>query len=429
MRWKNPLLEETVYQKTLFLALFISLLCLAYSIRFLNSISMLILPIICLAGNGPRKSVQSAFRDPFFLGCFFWVIMQITGLFYTEHPVKGWEEVITKSGLIAIPFLFCSGVTISLSARRSLMLYFSLALALVSLFCLVHSMETYLRHHDSSVFFYHQLVSLFSHHAVYFSFYLLVCIIYWLEEGLSITEQASQKKALIFLIIYFTLYLLLLSSKIAIGITAIYFVYKLFSLIHYKQSSKAVMISTVGLLIATILIFFTNNPIKKRFADMTSGNIELFKQEQFSEDIYFNGFQFRLLQWRFTNEILSEQKKWWLGVSPADAQYRLDEKYLATKMYKGDGINNKGYRGYNSHNQFLETTLQSGIIGLLFLVWIAIALLYKTRIKKESLILSLVLLSFCFTESLLETQYGIFLFSFFPLLSLSTVNYSAKKFT
>jgi O-antigen ligase len=117
---------------------------------------------------------------------------------------------------------------------------------------------------------------------------------------------------------------------------------------------------------------------------------------------------------------LHEKNAWLMGVS-TDAQSELNRKYAEANMYLGDGVkDNKGYRAFNCHNVFLQTVLESGLIGLATLLLLIIIFLLMAFKKKNSfaLIFYFSILTFCFTESVLYTQYSILLFMFFPLLSL-----------
>lgn len=141
-------------------------------------------------------------------------------------------------------------------------------------------------------------------------------------------------------------------------------------------------------------------------------------QDKFNQKDYFNGLQFRLLQWRFVPEILTENKSWWLGVSPGEAQDLLNKKFISKNMYTGDPARGtRGYLIYNTHNQFLETLLQSGIIGLVVLLIICMSLVKIAAQKKDRMLsfVILLLIAWLFTESAFETQYGIIIFTFFPL--------------
>jgi len=134
---------------------------------------------------------------------------------------------------------------------------------------------------------------------------------------------------------------------------------------------------------------------------------------------YFNGVEFRLMQWKLVPEILNERKRWLVGVAPADAQTLLNEKYKQYKFYQGDpNKGDKGYLDYNAHNQFLQCLLQSGIIGLLAFLWVCYELL-RLAVKKKNPQLTAcaaLFILFCFTESVLQTQWGIVSFTLFPML-------------
>ena len=170
------------------------------------------------------------------------------------------------------------------------------------------------------------------------------------------------------------------------------------------------------------LVLLTQNKVSKRFNEIVSGNIDLVEQKNFTPAIYFNGLQFRLLQWRFVHEILTEQHAWIKGV-PGDAQALLDDKYTSTHMYTGDAhTETRGYLGYNTHDEFLQSLLQSGIPGLLAFIFICCTML-RMAIRKKNDELSfcvILLIAYCFNEAVFETQYGIMLFTFFPLLQENT---------
>jgi O-antigen ligase len=87
-------------------------------------------------------------------------------------------------------------------------------------------------------------------------------------------------------------------------------------------------------------------------------------------------------------------------------------------MYTGDPVRgDRGFLGYNTHNQFLETLLQTGIIGLLILLVLCISLVKMAWQKKSMSVgfIIILLLLWMFSESVFETQYGIIIFTFFPL--------------
>jgi O-antigen ligase len=181
---------------------------------------------------------------------------------------------------------------------------------------------------------------------------------------------------------------------------------------------KFTTLSIIGFIALSVIILFTPNPISNRFKDVTQTDFTLLEKEKFNPGIYFNGLQFRLLQWKFVSEILTEKKAWLTGVSPGDAQDQLNQKYIAKDMYTGTvERGDKGFMGYNTHNEFLEALLQTGIIGgLIFLLicWSLIKMAWQRK-KAELSFVTLLLLIYSFSESVFETQYSLLIFIFFPL--------------
>jgi len=422
MPWKNPFHEKDNYDKAIYWCLLITLLSLAFSIRFINSISVFTLVFITVIHPERKIFIKRAFRNPYFIACIALFLTKLAGLYYTEHLDASLKQVETKIIWVAIPFFFCSNKNISVSDTRDLIFRFTIALFAVSIYCLLYALVIYAQQHDASVFFYHELVRPVKHHAVLFSLYLFFCIIYWIEEGLAESGNQPQRAFITSLVFFFFLCIVLLASKLIIALSFLYIIFS--GLKFFFKKKVLALVLFASFILATLLILtITKNPIKDRFKDLASGNITLFTQEKFSPGVYFNGLQFRLLIWRFTYEILNEKKAWALGVSTGDAQIELNKKYMAAGMYQGNGKGDKkGYLVFNCHNVFLQTALESGLVGLFILISIIAIFIVQAvqRRRRSTLIFFAAILAFCFTESVLSSQYTILLFMFFPLLILNT---------
>jgi O-antigen ligase len=162
----------------------------------------------------------------------------------------------------------------------------------------------------------------------------------------------------------------------------------------------------------------TKNPVSNRFRDFTNGHINMVMQDRFLSSTYFNGLQFRLLQWRLVPEILNENHCWWTGLGAGDAQLVLNKKYIALNMFQGDRRwQGHGYLDYNAHNQLLQSLLESGIPGAMIFVFICAALirLALQATKRLLTVIIILLLIYLFVESLFNEQYGIVIFTFWPL--------------
>lgn len=421
--------HSNYYNSAIFILLAASLVSLAFSNRIVNSISTITLAAIVFLHSDRITLFKQAFKDRYFISCLFFLLINLAGLLYTNDSQQNLKEFSMKAGIIAIPFFFCANSCKLKVNLRHLMIAFTLCLLVTTLYCLFHAFTIYRQHGDSTVFFYHTLLSPFNEHAVYYSFYLLFCMLYWIEEGIASLRHTKWTWLVIPALAYFFVVIILLSSKIVLGLLSVYIVYFILSHLIHKQNKKVLLPVVAGIGIVVAILLATNNPVKKRFSDLTSGATTLFQQQKFNAGVYFNGLQFRLLTWRFTAEILTEQKAWLLGVSAGDGQTLLRKKYIETNMYTGDGSASGGYLQYNCHNIYLQTTLESGIIGLIFLLSIIASILFKLvkSKKRTALIFFLCMLVFGFTESYLSRQFGIVLFTFLPLLALSALRTGSKS--
>lgn len=409
------------YSTGLLIVFSILLTSLAFSYRPANSISIILLVAMVLLSAQRKTYFRNAFTNTYFLSCLLFLLIQVAGFLFTGDRDQHLREISIKAGMVAIPFFFCAHALRVKTKVQLIMLVFSSALFLATAYCIFQALMLYRAEQHTTVFFYHTLLRPLHEHAVYYSFYLLFCIIYWIEEGLGKCKSPVQKTFIALLLVYFFGIIVLLSSKMALVMLLLYFFYFLVvTLIKRKNTKTAIGILT-GLVLLITLIITTRNPVKNRFLDLTTGTSTLFQQEKFSSDIYFNGLQFRLLTWRFTYEILSEQKAWLTGVSAGDGQRFLNQKYVAANMYLGEEKTKQGYMIYDCHNIFLQSTLESGVPGLAVLLCVIISLLIKLvkDKKRTALLFFLCMLAFGFTESYLSRQFGIILFCFMPLFALS----------
>lgn len=415
--------ENASYKEAGIYIIYIALLTsVIFSWRAITSIGLPLLIVASFIYN--KVSTGSWFnrrlRNPFVLACFLFFLIQLAGLFYTQHPDESTKLLLLKFSMMGIPLAICSSDYLNSRSFPKLMFAYIHILALAMLFCLGKSFYQYcFNNADASIFFYHALVKPVLSHAIQFSIFAFAGLA-WLLVTLTKRNYFYNRIVHIGVLCFFFLFIILLSSKLVIIVSLLYtFVVAGLSSGQLKRISKKAFFLILGsLLLIAGLLFFTDNPIQKRYLDITQGSIsETFKQEKFDHGQYLNGVQFRLLEWRFVGEILTEQKDWIWGVSLGDAQPMLDKKYADIGLFIGDGQGNRGFLGYNTHNQFLESLLQSGIPGLLAFCWIYFCLIQMMRRRKNYLVSGFVvlLLLYTFNEAYLETQYGMMIAIFMPL--------------
>ena len=431
------------------LAFVTSFLC---SFRAITSISIvcLLVAILLINRQDLRSFFRSAVRNPFVVTCALFFLLQIISMVYTNDITEGWKNVRQKSGLLFIPVTFYGVAYTWPSARNRLLLFYCAILTAASFYCLVSAGWQYWQTRDTSWFFYHALVRPFSHHAVYFSIFVFVALVYLLEKIKStsryvagktgrreenkeekLTASSPSRLIAIVLIFYFSLFLFLLSSKLVIAFYGLYLLYYFFILLKKNTSNRTLILVLFTLFIITgTTAFFVKNPVSDRFHEIINGDMDLVTQDKFDQGDYFNGLQFRALEWRFVTEILTENRRWVAGVSPGDAQSLLNQKYISKRMYTGgtDG-RGRGFLGYHAHNEFLESLLHNGIIGLMAFLAIVISLVRMMWKRRDNIARFpiLLILTYLLSESVFETQYGILIFTFFPLFLCAGPKRSANS--
>ena len=382
------------------------------------SIAMIFLTGIIKNKNDPGKPSGYSLKNPFLISCSIFYLLQVIMLLNSGNIEASLEHLQIKSALIFIPLALSLNNYLNKNFYRKLMIaYVWILFITMSLCLLVAFYRYYYLHQTNDVFFYHALVSLFNQHAVQVSILLFTALIYLLE--LTIQKIFFYNKPIhIFIVLFLTVCIVLLSSKLVILFLMACFIFYLVT--NYKKYLRAGNINIITIaagITICLLIIFTRNKVSKRFADIASGDMNLYKEQKFNSAIYFNGLQFRLLQFRFVNEILTDQHCWLTGVGN-NAQEFLDKKYISTGMYIGDTKKgDHGFIGYDTHNQFLESLLQFGIPGLITFIFICYTMARLAMHKKNRhlTLVIILLLAYSLNESVLERQYGIIIFTFFPL--------------
>jgi len=401
----------------LYLAFFASLI---FAFRAVSSISVALLLVSGIIKN--RVEHKSFFNqnvmNPLVFFCGLLFLLQFVSLLYTNDMAQGWKNIRLKSALVVIPLSVRCCDYINETTRRKLLKWYCLILFCACFYALYYASRRYAATHSSSVLLYHPLVSIYSGHAVQFSILVFISLLH-LFEALTKRTIVFTKYADLFLITFFLVFLFLLSSKLVIAFFLAYFLYTMIKSFLFKSiSAKFIVISITSLAVFSLFIFSTQNRISNRFREIIQTDFHFIKREKFNPGDYFNGLQFRLLQWEFVPGILNEEKAWLIGVSPGDAQNYLNQQYISRNMYTGTAERgDKGFIGYNTHDQFLESLLETGLIGsLLFLLicWSLVKMIWERKTAELSFV-ALLLLIYSFSESVFETQYSLFIFLFFSL--------------
>lgn len=393
-----------------------------------NSLCIMLMVVSCFMYR-PVMGLKTAFSNPIVLAFLAYCVVGAAGFLYTHDTINQAKTVSREATLVAIALVWAAGERPNERANQKLLTWYYGLVVASSGYCLLIACRNYWLTGDDSVFFYHSLTRPISHNAVFYSVYVVFALLFLLApsgkpliRGLS-AQGTRVLRAVI--VVFFLVMIILLSSKLVLVIALLLVIHALLRRYSFRRHKWVILGAGACMITAVVLLALTDNPISKRYRDM-EGDLALVKQHDFSPDQYFNPLQLRLLEWRFAGEILRDHRAWVFGVTPGDSQDLLDTTYVHMHMYIGDpngGPNRhiRGFLGYNFHDQYLETTVRSGFLGLAALLSIFAALIAAARLHgtRESWFVILILAVFFIPEAPLTLQHGVFLFCFFPLLALS----------
>ena len=209
-------------------------------------------------------------------------------------------------------------------------------------------------------------------------------------------------------IIINVLFILLIVSRIAIIALLVLFILAFF----YKRSKGTQLVFVVAtLFLGLALVFILNNDFRKKIL-YTPTNTE-------SKGLVANTLEMepRTIIWNCALSISETTTEIWKGLGFTNTNKTL------IKCYQ-DSIEDEEKRAwlvakkYNTHNQFLDVYLATGIIGILFFVGFILFVFLRNKRAFFPTALLLTLVLFLLVENLFHRQIGAYYFGFVLILLL-----------
>jgi O-antigen ligase len=324
-------------------------------------------------------------------------------LFTAQPLLPAWKETEKLLSLFILPSLFALSRIRKEPFTKAALAGFIPALLICSLVMLAAAVTRFSASGDAAEFTYHKLASPFHTGAIYFSFYLLFAL-FKLDDPAWWPDRNGVKVAMG---IFFLLMLLLLASKLLIGVGIPLLMW------HHRRFIVSLWKKRKGLVVFLLLLVALGSlPFLERLQVLMHPNLDMVRSVNFKNEPEPNGLSLRLIFWRFGKEILDEQHAWFSGAGMSRSQELLNQKFYQYHLYTGykEGPDT-GYLNYNFHNQFVETLVRTGIPGLFFLMLILVIFAIQPR---ETLFAPRVFIwlitAFFLTESVLERQAGVVIF-------------------
>lgn len=245
-------------------------------------------------------------------------------------------------------------------------------------------------------------------HSTYYAYYVLLATIFTTSLLLNSKKRIIQFGYLV-IIAYFTFFIFHLSARLPIAVLFLFFN---LAIIYYFFKQKQLIKGAVILL----LFYFISGIV------VYNVRITRYRFQHLAGFTYSDGTQHddgvdKILQWKAaavanTNLVF--------GNGIGDADQSIFDSYL------NYGLDKYKDRAYNAHNQFIQSFVSLGLIGvvcLLFIFVYYIKLFHRHKQLLPSVILALTFILFQ-TESYLQRHNGIVMFSFLICLFLQ---YSQKN--
>jgi len=331
-------------------------------------------------------------------------LLYAIGLLYSNNFEYGFFDMEVKMSLFIFPVIIATvrdEVLSAVMARRVLWAFvFGVTASMAG--CYIQAIVHYLQNGLLSVFYYSSLSPLIhpSYMAMYVCFSLAI-LFYFLYKG-QIPGKVNKVLAVL-LIIIFEVFIIMLSSKAGIlGFAVLLALFASYLLFEQKQWIRGLI--TGALLTASFMVLFLSFPLSSERFEQTK---EALEQADINAEEIPNSTGERILIWWYSFEITNDN--FLVGVGSGDVKDNLLDKYREKEMNNALGLE------LNAHNQYLQSMIALGIMGLIVLMLtLVLPALYSLEQQHYLYFIFLVLIAFNFLfESMLETQAGVVFYAFF----------------
>lgn len=377
------------------LMLLLILFCLIFAIKMVPILLILsfLFPLI-LGVKLPRWKEFSPIimLSVLFLSMYF---LNLLGLAWTNNMSVGMEQLEYKLSFLLVPAVFL--VYRSTLNRLHWMTAFIYGLAVTALWMLVYAAYRSIsdEHDNRWGYFEESLLCIFMHRsytAAYFVIGVALSMVGWLKENKSFWWIFT---------LLFSMVIILSGSKA--GVMSFVIVI-LWSLMSYTIQTRALNGKRVfSILIASTALLFLvfKSNVNRRFGIIKTAISEI----QWDNNPSTESTTARLLMWNASYEVWKMHP--FFGVGTGDVNDELEE-WNQDRANRGVAESR-----LNAHNQFLNFSVQFGIVGVLVLTMVFILLFYWAIQFNDQVLAMLTVVFFInfFFESFLETRAGILPFT------------------
>ncbi|SFC64097.1 O-antigen ligase [Algibacter lectus] len=351
-----------------------------------------------------RKTIFQAVKPKIFLISLYFLTLCLS-LLWTDNIKSGLKVIERSLSFIVFPVLFLPIIEEGdlKKALKKILVVFACGVVFSILYGYVYEFiyelyfpknkwTEYITKNSVNYFFHNVVLKLDFHHS-YLSLYCLVASIIFLF-------LKYEKNKWIYIVTGFFLLLqpLLFRSRIATVLALL-----ILLIWCFKKGKKLVV--GIAILLLVVATYF-NNKLFDRFSNVLESSYN-------SE---------RNIIWKSSLDLI--KNNYILGIGAGDVEDDLVKKYKEYHFDKGVKIK------YNTHNQYLQTYLISGLFGIIVLLYLLFSIFIPIKQRREELniifnsIFTLIIISFL-TESMLQRERGVFMFCM--MYTMAMINSLEKR--
>jgi O-antigen ligase len=378
----------------------VSIAFILFSLGFakLNSLSIILFTLITIVGVF-IKCLKFEFKPILYVFTLIY-IAYIIGFFVSDNKEMAAKYLEYKLPLLLFPILF------SFSNPKIINVKIISWGLLIGIFYfifkgLLNSLDLYASTKET-VYFFNAYLSPDIHPSymsVYVIFGIIILWLGWKQKWFILQKRLVF--SIIFVLVLYSIFLLSLAGLLFLVIVlAIFIYYQFFQRYKWKGFILFCFVFCLGV---TTIYFALPLRVQSEFSGAIITVKDAFKKrENYIETrIYpMTGSETRLVMWTLSTKLIQEKP---MGYGSGD----LDN--LFEKEFEKRGQKEFGLQHYNPHNQYLQLSLEIGILFLILFVVFLIHLFQKAFKTKHVLLFFVILSLFfnCLFESMLQRQYGL----------------------
>ena len=366
------------------------------------ALAYLVLFVLLIVGIS-KKKVKFTFNFTTFLFVLFYGFYVFYAL-YTNHVSDALRYFENKLSFLVLPILFFF-VPKEIPTFKWTKIGFIVAVLLLAFQSTIHSIIDFQHSHEIASFISTRFS--FQHHPSYASvFYSFALLIVWNNR-----KNYTSKNQFYWLIPVSLLFLFAILCCMSLAGLLFLILFLLAAFIHFLSTKigkkKALLFTAISPIVFYVLVLIIP-PLKSQWDDAKHFTVDFidnpttFVSDTTNSD---NGSSVRLIMWTVATQVFKENP---MGVGTANVDDYLFAKLTKLKQYK------LAKKYYNPHNQYLQSGIEIGLIGLVVLL---LLLIRATSFawKQRNYLLLFVVLNLAFNmlfESMLQRQSGIIFYTF-----------------